>query len=287
LSPGEELLIYFDPLGNVHTIPEYIHTIIVERNSDKNIFTDMNFATPVILSDYPVLHKQKQSLLNISQIKKANSAAKLLCDSSDPVGDDKGDGNYVYPLNPNFADGILDITKFKLSSDDENIYFELMFRKLVNPGWHPEYGFQLTYAAIAIDQDCIINSGKRYVGMNSKYRVSPDVGYEKIIYVCGGIRIDDRDGKVLAEYIPTEADAKNPFGNVSVATISFAIPQNFFGTLGDRWQFTILVGAQDDHGGAGLGEFRSVEQKATDWTGGGKQNYGASNVFDVLKVKNN
>jgi len=52
--------------------------------------------------------------------------------------------------------------------------------------------------------------------------------------------------------MPTEADAKNPLGDVSVATISFAIPQKFLGTPDDRWQFTILVGAQNDHGGAGF-----------------------------------
>jgi glycogen debranching enzyme len=286
LSPGEELFIYVDTLGNVHTIPEDIHTIVVKKNSYENIFADMNFVTPVILSNYPVLHKQKHPLLNNSQIKKANAASKLLRDASDPVGDDKGNGDYVYPSNPNFADGILDITNFKASFDDENIYFELKFRKLVNPGWHPEYGFQLTYAAIAIDQDAINNSGKREVGMNSNYRVSPDAAYEKIIYVGGGMRVDDKDGKVLTEYIPTEADTKNPLGDVSDATISFVIPQKFLGTPDNRWQYTILVGAQDDHGGAGLGEFRSVEQIATEWTGGGKQNYDVSNVYDVLKVKN-
>ena len=64
------------------------------------------------------------------------------------------------------------------------------------------------------------------------------------------------------------------------------IPQKFLGTPDDRWKFTILVGAQNDHGGAVLVAFRSVEQKTTDWTGGGKQNYDASNVYDVLKVKN-
>jgi hypothetical protein len=286
LTPGVELLIYVDALGNVHTIPENIHVTDVKRNSYENIFADMNFATPMILSDYPVLHKQKHALLNNSQIKKTNAAAKLFFDASDPVSDDKGDGGYIYPSNSNFVDGILDATKFKVSSDDENIYFELKFRKLVNPGWHPEYGFQLTYAAIAIDQDGRKNSGKVDVGMNSKYMVSSDAAYEKIIYVGGGIRIDDKDGKIVAEYIPIEADAKNPLGDVSEATISFAIPQNFLGVPNDKWQFTILVGAQDDHGGAGLGEFRSIEQKATEWTGGGKQNNAASNVYDVLKVKN-
>ena len=246
----------------------------------------MNFSTPVTLSDYPVFHTQKHPLLNNSQIKKTNAAAKVLYYANDPVGDDKGDGGYIYPSNSNFADGILDITRFKVGADNENIYFELTFRKLVNPGWHPEYGFQLTYAAIAIDQDGIKNSGKVDIGMNSKCRVSPDAAYEKIIYVGGGIRIDDKDGKIVAEYIPIEADAKNPLGDVSEATILFAIPQKFLGVPNDKWQFTILIGAQDDHGGAGLGEFRSVEQKATEWTGGGKQNNDASNVYDVLKVKN-
>jgi carbohydrate-binding DOMON domain-containing protein len=272
-------------LGNVYAFPEKAKLLKTNKVSYENIFKDMDFATPVILSDYPVFHKQKHPLLNNSIIKKQNPDAKLICDVSDTEGDDKGDGNYVYPLNTNFVEGALDILNFKASYDDEYVYFKLKFRKLANPGWHPEYGFQLTYVAIAIDQDGLKNSGNLDVGMNSKYNVNPEEAFEKIIYVGGGVRVDDNDGTVLAEYIPMEADVTNPLGDISTAAISFAMPQKYLGVPNDKWQFTVLAGAQDDHGGAGMGEFRNVENEATEWTGGGKKHSDSPNVFDVLKVR--
>lgn len=284
LNPGEALIVHIDTLGEPHAFPEKAKLLKTIKLTYESIFKDMDFATPVILSDYPVFHKQKHPLLNNSVIKRQNPDAKLIYDVSDPEGDDDGNGNYLYPLNTNFADGVLDILNFKASNDDEYVYFELKFRKLVNPGWHPEYGFQLTYAAITIDQDGIKNSGRLDVGMNSKYNVDTDGAFEKIIYVGGGVRVDDKDGTILAEYIPMEEDVINPLGDISTAVVSFAIPQKYLGVPNDKWQFTVLVGAQDDHGGAGLGEFRNIEIDATEWTGGGKKNQNSPNVFDVLKV---
>ncbi|MDP2209924.1 MAG: amylo-alpha-1,6-glucosidase [Bacteroidota bacterium] len=257
--------------------------ILYQPVSSENIFNEMEFATPMILDEYPVMRAPEYSLLNNSEIKKSNSSAKNLVDIEDAVGDDKGNGNYTYPLNPNFHKGILDIINFKVSYDDENIYFKLRFKKLVDPGWHPEYGFQLTYAAIAIDQDGITNSGKREVGMNSNFILESDLAFEKIIYVGGGLRVDDSDGKILAQYIPVDNDVLNPLGDISTGIIEFSIPHKYIGIPNEKWRFTVLIGGQDDHGGAGMGDFRGVEGKAGEWSGGGKTDPKLPNVYDVLK----
>jgi len=157
----------------------------------------------------------------------------------------------------------------------------LRFRDLVQPGWHPEYGFQLTYVAIAIDQEGIPGSGVRDIGMNANYRLPEDFGYERIIYVGGGLRVDDAQGNVLAEYVPTEKG--HPLGDTQTKTISFAVPIEILGRPSERWRFAVLVGAQDDHGGAGLGEFRNVARVATEWNGGGGvKETGNCNVYDFL-----
>lgn len=159
----------------------------------------------------------------------------------------------------------------------------MRFKKLVDPGWHPEYGFQLTYAAIAIDQDGIANSGKRDVGMNSQFILEPALAFEKVIYVGGGLRVDDSDGKILAQYIPVDNDVLNPLGDISTGTIEFAIPQKYIGIPNEKWRFTVLIGGQDDHGGAGIGDFRAVDAKAGEWSGGGKTDPKLPNVYDVSK----
>lgn len=288
IQPKSDFIATIDETGQtlVKVNPETMRpdiNIIFQPIPYENIFTKIEFASPAILDEYTVMRAPEYTLLNNFEIKKSNSSAMVLFEIDDPIGDDKGNGNYTYPLNPNFHKGILDIVNFKVTYDDDNVYFKLRFNKLVDPGWHPEYGFQLTYAAIAIDQDGITNSGRREVGMNSNFIFDSDLAFEKIIYVGGGLRVVNSDGKNLAQYIPVDNDVLNPLGDISTGTIEFALPQKYIGIPAEKWRFTVLIGGQDDHGGAGMGNFRSVDAKAGEWSGGGKTNPKLPNVYDVLK----
>jgi hypothetical protein len=109
-------------------------------------------------------------------------------------------------------------------------------------------------------------------------------GYERILFVGGGVRLEDDRGTVLVEYRPVDDDARRPIGNAVAGTIAFSLPRSLVGKFppGARW--TIFVGAQDDHGGAGLGDFRAVERTAAEWHGGGRTMSSDPNVFDLLTV---
>jgi carbohydrate-binding DOMON domain-containing protein len=188
-------------------------------------------------------------------------------------------------LTPSLEPGSLDITNFSVALDDKNIYFSLRFRNLSNPGWHPEYGFQLTYGAIAVDKDGKQSSGQVLVGRNAKFVLNKMDAFENIIYFGGGISLENASGDILAEYRPVSGDEKNPLGSVETKTVSFAIPLEILGKPSPRWKYTVLVGAQDDHGGAGIGEFRNVAANASEWVGGGKKKPDDPNVYDVILPK--
>ena len=247
-----------------------------------DILGSLEFARPAVRKGLASLRGPAYPLLSHEQIKKTGPGARVVAEAADPVGDDRGTGNYVYPGNPNFAPGIFDLIGFRAAADTARMYFTLSYRALTDPGWHPEYGFQLTYTAIAIDEDGLKGSGALDVPANAQYRLDSTHAYERLILVGGGIRVEDASGKILAAYMPTEGDAVNPLGNVSNGTISFAIPLIYLGMPDSRWTYTILSGAQDDHGGAGLGEFRNVDRTAGEWNGGGKTHPGDPNVYDVL-----
>jgi carbohydrate-binding DOMON domain-containing protein len=188
----------------------------------------------------------------------------------------------MYPLHPAHVAGSFDLTHFTVSVDDQNAYFRLKFRALSDPGWHPEYGYQLTCTAIAIDTDGKPDSGRDIVDHNARFRLPAGFGYERLILIGGGVRLEDEQGKILAEYVPSAPDVRNPLGNAADGSISFAIPLEYVGKPENEWGFAVLTGGQDDHGGAGLGEFRSVERTAAEWSGGGRLSEGEPNIYDTL-----
>ena len=252
------------------------------RISPRSELNNLELASPSIKPGLKALKGPDHRLLSNAEVKASASSATLLYDVSDPEGDDKGSGAYTYPLTPLLKPGSLDITHFSVSVDDSMAHFMLRFRDLSNPGWHPEYGFQLTYAAIAIDKDGRKGSGSIDVGMNSNFTLDPRYAFETIIYVGGGVRVTDSKGVVLAEYIPVAGDEKNPLGSTKTKEIRFSLPLALLGKPTADWRYTVLVGCQDDHGGAGIGDFRSVEASTKEWTGGGRKKPSDSNVYDVL-----
>jgi glycogen debranching enzyme len=254
--------------------------IFLKNFSDRKYFTNISLAQPELKKKFPVLRGPTHPLLSHEQIRTNNRSSTLLFSKSDPVGDDAGiDGTYQYPINEQFKKGILDITNAVIRYDEKNLYCTLTFANLHDPGWHPEYGFQLTMAAVAINTGAGIN---KTAGINSNFNLDSLHYYDKMIVVGGGVRVLDQSGKILCEYIPKPEDIKNPIGNLKSKSIEFSVPLEYLGTPNTEWKMTILVGAQDDHGGAGIGEFRAIGKNVSEWLGGGKLQQNDSNVYDVI-----
>jgi glycogen debranching enzyme len=242
------------------------------------------FLKPTIRPGLRALKGPDYPLLSNAQVKEWNPHATVLADLPDTVDDDRGTGMYSYPLNARFVPGSFDIAHFELREDTANAYFSLTFRALSDPGWHPEYGFQLTFVAIAISEDSTLGAGKRAVGHNANYLLRPRYGYQKLLLIGGGVQLEDTTGKVIVAYIPVPGDEAHPLGNAHAGTINFALPLSYLGRPTANWTLTILAGAQDDHGGSGLGEFRTVNADPGEWNGGGRRNPDNPNVYDVLTV---
>jgi glycogen debranching enzyme len=250
------------------------------------LLNGIKLAVPYVDSTLKSLKGPDHRILTHDEVMAPLTNASVVYDVADPIGDDKGvSGTYTYPTTPSLKPGCLDITHFSVARDGKSVRFQLTFADLTNPGWHPEYGFQLTYAAIAIDKHGVAGSGATDIGMNSNYTLPAKDAFEDIIYVGGGIRVADNTGKVLAEYLPASGDEKNPMGDVTKKTVTFDIPIDVIGEPSSSWKYAVLIGAQDDHGGVGVGEFRSVGKTAQEWLGGGKQNPKESNVYDLILPK--
>lgn len=259
---------------------DFVRVDDASRHGD---FSGLTLAEPT-WKDYWVSMKGPDHPLMTNDVVKQDPAhARLLYDVEDDVYDDTGPhGTYVYPTNPHFKPGILDITRFTVWADENNTYFRLQFRNLHDPGFHPHYGFQLTYAAILIDRGKE-GPGLRDAGVNSLFTIDRELGtFDRAIYVGGGLRVVDGEKTILCEYIPALGDVVNPLGNVTDRAISFSIPNKYLGEPSEKWRYLVLVGAQDDHGGAGLGVFRDVLENPGEWHGGGRQKPDDPNVYDMI-----
>ncbi len=249
-------------------------------NDFKDIYASFQLAQPFIKEGLKSLKGPDYRLLKNSDVKQTNTASERLLNVKDPARDEI----YSYPTNINFKKGILDLTSFELSEDSENYFFKFSYSNLSNPGWHPEYGFQLTLSAIYLSVKNSSFSTSQIAGKNSGYIFAPERKYTTAIIVGGGLEIKDASGKTLAVYTPVTEDVKNPLGNTQTGTISFSIPKSILGIIDTTSPISILTGAQDDHGGAGVGEFRSVLEKSSEWNGGGKRSPSGHNIYDFLFI---
>ncbi len=237
------------------------------------------WATPLSQSEIaalPAMSGPAWPLLDHATIKtRAPDAARVRLSVDLPKGDDRGaSGTYTYPTGPAFAPGIFDATGLRISETDDAWFFDLEMARLVDPGWNPQFGFQLTMAALAFGP----GPGPMQVGREANARVED--GYTHLVFVGGGVRVEDYLGNVLGEYRPAEADARNPLGSTETGRIAFSIPKSVLPDMPTGTTLTLLVGGQDDNGGGQIGEFRAVEVQASEWVGGGSPFAGAPSVYD-------
>jgi glycogen debranching enzyme len=240
---------------------------------------DLSLATPALKPELASLRGPGHPLIPHSRILRTNPRAQLLIDATDPENDDTV---YSYPGSPDFVPGSFDIRRLTVAFDSSDVYFTLRFRALSDPGWHPEYGTQLTFAAIALNLGDPETRRASVVGRNAHMTLDSSSAFDRVIFIGGGVQVEDASGTILGAYLPAEEDAARPMGNAREGTIRFAIPRSMLGTPSRRWRLTLLAGAQDDHGGSGLGEFRTVNRERGDWNGGGRVRPDQSNVYDRL-----
>lgn len=249
--------------------------------------SQVGFATPNIVPGLKALAGVPTPVVRLVAAEAVASEpadAEVIFEATDPRGDDRGpQGTYTYPTDSHYEPGILDLTGVRVAADAERYYFTIRFDRLVDPGWHPELGFQLTYVAIALDTDGAPSTGTKTIGKSAGYTIEGERGYERIVYVGGGLELADASGKPLVIYNPSTRDGA--LGSVAESTIRFSIPRNFLGDATSWWRFAVVAGGQDDGGAAGLGVFRAVKRVAEQWAGGGAATDSAPRVYDVIIQK--
>jgi hypothetical protein len=266
----------------------YYHVDLVDEDRRSTTeFPQLNwyFAQPELMEGLAALNGPDHPVLKSAEFYlSASHQGKLILSALDASGDDRGEnGKYVYPLSHHFPDGIFDLTAFELFDFGEDWGVVIHLRKLYDPNWNPEYGFQGTFLALAIHNPKQYGSGVDSVGRLSGYRLSGTRAYHHILYVGGGVEVEDARGKTIAQFVPD--NPQFPLGNAQQKQIRFKIPKQYLPHLNTNSRITLLCGGQDDYGGAGIGAFRAVQELPGEWHGGGAESrQNSSRVYDILEI---
>lgn len=282
---NEKLLIDIQPEGNSFKVKVNNKTVPNIATENRELLPELTFVEPKMDFTINALRGPQYELISPEEATAIHHPmAQIVFDVDDPAKDDKGpNGRYTYPTNPNFKEGIFDGRRVHIWMDKDYFYFEIEYRNLVDPGWKPEPGYQLTYTAITLNFEKMIGVRRTGIDMNANHTVPVDYGYNFIIYVGNGYRIADAKGEVVAEYRPS--DTEHPIGFPGEKKVRFSVPIRY---LADRHlrNAVVLIGGQDDHGGGGVGEFRDVLKTAGEWHGGGgDRDTGNPNVYDVIYLR--
>ena len=202
----------------------------------------------------------------------------------DPRGDDRGDGDYVYPNSGRAVPGVFDLIGFRINSEDDLVYFQLQFANLNPAELSSDQGFNGTFAAIVIDCDDHAGSGNtRLFFDNGNVEFSPADAYEFVIEVSNaGVLVYDQDWVWHLLFLKALSERSHIRGN----EIAFAVPHSILGTPGPTWKVQVLTGGQT--GGRtntahGVGKFSKVGAESTPEQGGGGTNTGFSpDIYDIL-----
>jgi glycogen debranching enzyme len=240
--------------------------------ADASAWDDFAFVQPEIPEEYAVMRQVKQQrVLGPEQISRANPLAIPTLTRTDPDGDDWGTtATYTYPGR--FPDGVLDAGYVEIAEDDSTTYFRIEMANVVSGA---ELGFQPTLVALAFDTE---EDGKTDVGRNSRYRFPKAAGYEYIVFVGEGLRIEDAQGRVLGEF----TEVGDALFDAEDDVITFSLPKFVLPDLGRGTTVSVLVGARDESGG--VGAFRNVQERGDQNVGGGKIDPDDPNIYDVVNA---
>lgn len=118
---------------------------------------------------------------------------------TDPVGDDKGPGNYVYPTDAVYTQGSFDLVEFEVTGGDNPDFKATVNDKLADP-WGMGVGFATQMIFIFIDTDGVAGKGHTSGLPGLGVDFAPDSAWEKVVILS----------PQPATRVAKEAEAKAP-----------------------------------------------------------------------------
>lgn len=179
----------------------------------------------------------------------------------DPLGDDYGFGEYVYPKNDAFKPfkGLWDIDNMRIIENENSLVFQLSFPEMTDP-WNAPKGFSHKLINIYIDS---IKGGRTDTfAPGARVSFSEEHPWDYFIKAAGwpsyGQVLAKADGDIIPEAVQVEADPGEKLINIILKKDAIKVT--------DEIAVYVLSGSQD---GYGPDHYRSITPEPSEWTLGG------------------
>jgi glucan 1,4-alpha-glucosidase len=161
----------------------------------------------------------------------------LLLDSTDPIGDDNGPGNYAYPTAPDFHAGAFDMTDFQVYDTGSTVTFRVQTRDL-SPTFGSPLGAQLI--DVYVHQPGASSTSTDASFPQRNYVIAPASAWSRLLEVQGfGQRFVDASNAGAVGTIMISANQISRY-------ITFSVDKTALGgTPGPGWAFTVVLTGQD------------------------------------------
>ena len=182
-------------------------------------------------------------------------------DMSDPIGDEKGDGDYTYPQSGDFSPGkgLFDLEHVTIEHSSWNVRFTIKMVEVTN-GWNMLSGWSHANIQIYVDSE---SGGETDLLDGTFARTAENWGWESAVMLVGEpapvYALKDGSSNRIVSGIEA-------FGDETSDTIVATISKNIIDGDIASSRFLIVVGSQD---GYGFGKLRAVDENPSTWTAGG------------------
>ncbi len=212
--------------------------------------------------------------------------------ASDPVGDDKGTGNYTYPTNAVFRSGVFDLTGFMVMKNSTHVALLVFLRDLGGNPWNGPAGFCLQHVQIYVRTTASGVTNTSTYGL--RVTIADDYAWHYAVLLTPGwgeepapqgqvSAIYDASGTLVAKAGETDFTVYTDTSlNAIVALISTSILADVE-NIAD-WKYVVTVSGYD---GFEASKLRAVGLAAEEWKFGGADTYAlaasvAPLVIDLL-----
>ncbi|MDP7422298.1 MAG: glucodextranase DOMON-like domain-containing protein, partial [bacterium] len=230
---------------------------------------------------------------------------RVMFSAIDQTGDDRGDGNYIYPIHDAYEPGAFDIVEFKVLVSSAQVAFKVRLKKDILKHYRStntnsdereqssffqtgEGGWIFHMFDIYIDMDNRTGSGRREALPGRNVIFKAEDAWEKVILVSPENRSSMERTISHKSELPLLAELRR---NIELPTVVFVkrdtfevrIPIDAVGFPSSEWKYQILMmGYTRDDLPTSL---RTIEVQAhadNNHFGGGSDYHGDSNVIDLL-----